>query len=328
MNEDIEIADKLMKEGALREASFLKIKSVYDGRLFSVGFELRTLLYAGIVLLSSGLGVLVYKNIDTIGHLAIILFIAAVSSVCLGYCYMKRQPYSNEKVVSEKTLNDYILLLGCLTFVTFTGYLQYQYAVFGTYNSISMLLPAILFFALAYLFDHIGVLSMAITCLAAFVGITITPTELLQKNDFSSEYIIFSGLALGALLIAAATILSNRNIKKHFKFSYFNFSTHLLFVSCLAGMFCLDTWLLFVLLLSLLVGFSLWHANKDRSFYFLLFAVLYGYIGLTYLVFRGLFKIDNSLSLSLGYLYVIGSSIGVIFFLISTGKKYKKNAGV
>ena len=231
MTEDIPIAEKLNKDGTLSESGLQKIKSVYDGRFFSVGFELRTLLSAGIVLFSSGIGVLVYKNIDTIGHLVVILFIAAVSADCLGYCYMKRPPYSNEKVVSTKMLNDYILLLGCLTFVTFTVYLQYQYSVFGNMNGISMLLPAILFFALAYLFDHLGVLSLAITCLAAFVGITITPIQLLQKNDFSSENIIFSGLAIGALLLAAATILSNRNIKKHFKFTYFNFATHLLFVS-------------------------------------------------------------------------------------------------
>lgn len=328
MSEDIEIAEGLVKDGSLSEASFQKIKSEYSGRLFSVGFELRTLLYSGIILLSSGLGVLVYKNIDTIGHLAIILFIAAISSACLGYCYMKRLPYSNEKVASEKTLNDYILLLGCLTFITFAGYLQYQYAVFGTHHEISMLLPAILFFTLAYLFDHIGVLSMAITCLAAFVGITITPTELLQRNDFSSEYIIFSGLALGSVLVAAATILSSRNIKKHFKFTYFNFSTHLLFVSCLAGMFCLDSPLIFTVLLGILVGLSLGHANKDKSFYFLLFTVVYGYIGLTYLVFRGLMKIPNSGALSIAYLYMIGSSVLVILFLISTGKKYKKNASI
>jgi hypothetical protein len=101
MSEDIEIVDKLLKEGTLGEASSQKIKSVYSGRLFSVGFELRTLLYSGILLLSTGLGVLVYKNIDSIGHLAIILFIAAISSACIGYSYMKRLPYSNEKVISD-----------------------------------------------------------------------------------------------------------------------------------------------------------------------------------------------------------------------------------
>jgi len=328
MNEDIKIAEKLVKEGPLSEASFQKIKLAYSGRFFSVGFEVRTLLYIGILLLSTGLGVLVYKNIDSIGHLAVILFIAAISFTCLGYCYMKRKPYSNEKVVSEKMLNDYILLLGCLTFVTFTGYLQYEYAVFGNFNGIAILLPAILFFALAYLVDHLGVLSMAITCLAAFVGITITPTELLQKNDFSSRDIIFSGLALGAFLLAIAAILSSRNIKKHFKFTYFNFGTHLLFVSCLAGMFCFDSWLLFFALLIALVSFSLWHANKDKSFYFLLFTVLYGYIGLTYLIFRILEKMPGSLSLSIAYIYVIGSSSMIILFLISTGKKFKKNAGI
>lgn len=328
MSEDINIAEKLVKEGTLNEDSLLKIKSAYGGRLFSVGFELRTLLSVGILLLSSGLGVLVYKNIDSIGHLVVILFIAAVSFSCLGYCYMKRQPYSNEKVVSPKMLNDYILLLGCLTFVTFTGYLQYQYSVFGNMNGISMLLPAMLFFALAYLFDHLGVLSMAITCLAAFVGITITPTELLQKNDFRSEDIIFSGLALGAVLVTIAVVLSNKNIKKHFKFTYFNFATHLLFVSCLAGMFCLDAWLIFAALLSILFFFSLRHANKDKSFYFLLFTVLYGYIGLTDLVFRILFKLPSMFSIYAGFLYVISSSVLMILFLIFTGIKYKKNAAV
>ncbi|HTB31016.1 MAG TPA: DUF2157 domain-containing protein [Bacteroidia bacterium] len=328
MTEDLHTAEKLLHDGTLSKESFLKIKAENSDRLFSVGFELRTLLSAGILLLTSGLGVLVYKNIDTIGHLVIILFIAAVSFSCLGYCYMKRQPYSNEKVVSTKILNDYILFLGCLTFVTFTGYLQYEYSVFGNFNGAAMLLPASLFFALAYLFDNLGILSMAITCLAAFVGITITPTELLQKNDFQSADIIYSGLAIGALLLAAAVILSNRNIKKHFKFTYFNFATHLLFVSCLAGMFCLDPWLAFTALLGLIVYFSLRHAKKDKSLYFLLFTVLYGYVGLTYLVFKMLFHIDSIAAIYLGFLYVITSSVLLILFLIFTGKKFRKNAVV
>lgn len=329
LSEDIHTAEKLLKEGTLSEDSFNKIKSVNAGQLFSVGFDLRTILYAGILLFSSGLGVLVYKNIESIGHLAVILFIAIVSFVCLGYCYVKRQPYSNEKVVSEKVLNDYVLLFGCLTFATFTGYLQYQYSVFGNYNGIAMLLPAILFFALAYFFDHIGVLSMAITCLAAFVGITITPIDLLQKNDFNSEDIIISGLALGALLIVAAVILSNRNIKKHFKFTYFNFATHLLFVSCLAGLFCLDSWLIFTILLGVIISFSLWHANKDRSFYFLLFTVLYGFVGLTYLVFRFfVVNIFRDSTMYIAFIYFIISSVLMILFLISSSKKYRKNVGV
>lgn len=331
MKEDIQLAEKLLKDGTFTEDSFKKIKSHFEGRLFSIGFELRILLSVGVLLLSTGLGVLIYKNIDSIGHMAVILFIAALSLSCLGYCYKKRMPYSNEKVNSPNMLFDYILLLGCLTFSTFTVYLQYEYSVFGDWNGLAMLLPAILFFALAYYFDHIGVLSLAITCLAAFAGITITPIKLLQSNDFSSENIIFTGLAIGSLLAAAGIYLPKYNIKKHFKFTYFNFATHLIFVSCLAGMFVLDAWIVFALLLAGITFISYRHALMEKSFYFLIFTVLYGYIGLSYFVCRVLYNLireGGALVIYMGFIYITGSSVGVILFLIRYNRKMKKNAHI
>ena len=332
MEKDIEIADKLVKEGILGSESFEKIKSANDNNLFSVGFELRTLLSAGVLLLSSGLGVLVYKNIDTIGQLAVILFIAVVSFSCLGYCYIKRKPYSREKVNSPGVLYDYIMLLGCLTFATFTSYLQYQYSVFGSHNGIAMLLPAILFFALAYYVDHIGVLSLAITCLAAFVGIAITPIELLRNNDFRSYDIILSGLALGVGLSGAAIVLANMNIKKHFKFTYLNFATHLIFISCIAGILMKDSWPLFGLVLIALVCLSYWNAMRDKSFYYLFFTALYGYVGVGCLFFRCLFNLVKELpgegAIYIGYIYCIGSSVFTILFLVRSNRKLKRNAGI
>ena len=51
----------------------------------------------------------------------------------------------------------------------------------------------VLFFC-AYFFDHIGILSLAITNLAAWVGIVVTPAEILKSNDFNSVTIIYTGL--------------------------------------------------------------------------------------------------------------------------------------
>lgn len=329
-----EIVEKLYKDGDITEQGYQKLNSAYSNRLFSVGIELRTILYAGILLLTSGLGILVYKNIDTIGHLAVISFIALVSAACFVYCYMKSFPYSNLKVKSPHTFSNYILLLGCLTFAIFMGYLQYQYSTFGLHNEIAFLIPAIIFFAAAYYFDNLGVLSMAITALAGFIGIAITPTELLSNNDFSSHSLILSGLGLGAFLVGAALLLNHKKIKAHFTFTYLNFAVHLLFVSCLAGMFAFDDWFLFTLLLVLFVFLVGRHAYKEKSFYYLLFTVIYGYIGVSYVFFRVFVKAVESIrdfDVILIYLvpmYFIGSSVYIVMFLRKTNKKFKPDADI
>jgi hypothetical protein len=327
---ELEIAEKLYKEDVIGESSYQNIKTANSNRLFSIGIELRSILYIGILLLSTGLGILVYKNIDTIGHLAVLLFIALLSLGCYAYCYVKRMPYSNQKVPSPNILNDYILLLASLSFATFMGYLQYQYSAFGPHNEIAFLIPAIIFFTVAYYFDHIGILSMAITALAGFAGISISPIKLLESNDFSSDNIILTGLGLGILLVAIALILRKRNVKSHFTFTYFNFAIHLLFVSCLAGLFTFNAWFIFLLILALLVFVAGWYAFKERSFYFLLFTVLYAYIGISYVCIRGLVALDRSSDLIIltGPLYFIATSILMIVFLVRISKKFKPNDNI
>ncbi len=319
-----QIAEKLLKDQAIGEESYQKISASYNSRLFSIGIELRSILYIGILALTSGLGVLVYKNIDSIGHVAVVAFIALVSAGCFAWCYTKRQPYSNQKVQSNNTLADYILLLGCLTFATFMGYLQYQFSVFGPHNEIAFLMPAILFFTIAYYYDHIGVLSMAITALAGFIGITITPLRLLDSNDFSSARIILSGLGLGGALVGAAIILNNRDIKKHFTFTYLNFAIHLLFISTIAGLCTEDFWPAYILALGLFTFLVMRYAYKEKSFYFLLFTVIYLYIGVSIVFFRVMANIDHGDSLILlGPMYFIASAVYVVVFLRGANKKFK-----
>ena len=101
---------------------------------------------------------------------------------------------------------------------------------------------------------------------------------------------------------------------------------HLLFISCLAGLFHFDA--IYLLLFIALVGIAFYfygEAVKRRSFYFLLVLTLYSYIGLSYVVIRLLFF---TLRTDVGgayaaMLYFIGSSIGLILFLIQMNKKLK-----
>lgn len=316
------ILQDLLKQEIITPDDAAKIDIFESGKAFSLHWELKSLLYLGVILLNIGLGFLIYQNIDSIGHMALIALIGAVSAACLAYAIRHRQPFSAGASVSPTPYYDYILLLGCLTFLIMEGYWQFQYQVFGTRYGLATFIPMVLFFGLGYWLDNRGVLSLGITALASWVGITVTPQELLSKNDFNSATIVQTGVLLAVLLTLVPFVSERLNFKKHFSLTYLNFGVHIGMVSCLAGMMALDLEALYFPLLCLAVGFYLWYARTRGSFYFLTVAVVYGYIGLTYML------ITHTESLNLDFmfylLYFVLSCTGVIFFLINY-KRFIKN---
>ncbi|MEP6750368.1 MAG: DUF2157 domain-containing protein [Bacteroidota bacterium] len=321
---DIILFEKLHEEGLLGDASLGRIKEAEKNKLFSLHWELKSLLYLGVLLLSGGLGVLVYKNIDTIGHTAILIFIAAISAGGFAYCVKTKLPFSTGKVISPNSFFDYILLLACLAFVTFIGYLQYQYHFFGNRFGLVTFIPMVVLFFSAYYFDHLGILSLAITSLCAWAGITVTPIRILQDNDFDSNTLIYTGLVMGAGLIALGAATRMKNIKAHFGFTYTNFGMHILFISVLAGMFKFENiFLLWFLLLVAVAVYFYREAIRSKSFYILLVLTLYGYIGVTYVIIRFLTWGADLGGIYFTFLYFIGTAVGLILFLIRMNKKLK-----
>ncbi|KAA2238673.1 DUF2157 domain-containing protein [Chitinophaga agrisoli] len=329
---DLRIFERLHQEGLIADTSFERIRMAAARRLFSVHWELKVLLYLGVSLLSTGLGILIYKNIDTIGHQAILAFIAAVSAGCFYYCYKHKQPFSWNKVPAAGVLSDYLLLLACLTFVSFIAYLQYQYTVFGPHPRIAGFIPLVVLFFCAYYFDHLGVLSLAITNLAAWMGIVVTPLRLLKENDFNSETIIYIAIALGVLLIVTGELTARWKRKQHFRFTYLNFGVHVLFIALLSAMFHFrQTYTLWFLLLAAFACYCYLDARRQHSFYFILILTIYSYIALGYVVFNLVISAMHGTdegSLSLLLVYYIGSAFGLIRFLIHQNKKIKENAGI
>ncbi|MEO6037647.1 MAG: DUF2157 domain-containing protein, partial [Saprospiraceae bacterium] len=180
-----------------------KIRLFEAQKPFSLHWELTTLLYLGVLLLNIGLGFIIYENIDSIGHAVIIALIGAVSAGCFWYAIRHRKPFSKGESESPTPYYDYILLLGCLTFLLMEGYWQFQYHLFGTRYGLATLIPMLLFFGLAYWLDNRGVLTMAITALASWLGVTVTTNELLTNNNFDNPTIVNTAIFLGALLIGA-----------------------------------------------------------------------------------------------------------------------------
>jgi Predicted membrane protein (DUF2157) len=290
-----------------------QIKNADANQPFSIHWELRLLLYLGIMFLSSGLGLLIYENIDTIGHNILIGLIALVCLACFYFAFRHRRTFTWGEAEETTNLDDFALLGGCLTFLTLEGYLQYQYNFFGTRYGLAAFLPAVLFFFCAYYFDHRGVLSMAITALASWIGISITPLRLLKNNDFNSQDMVVTAILLGTVLIVVGWISIQKELKKHFSFTYFVFGGNLTFIAALSGLFAFDLKLIYGLIVAILSYLSIYYARRKHSYLFLLMGVIYAYIAFTYAAFK---IIPDDIDPVLYMFYFMLSGAGVVLFLI------------
>ncbi len=324
-----ESVEKLVKLGFVTEAQQKEIKEYKQLGLFSLHTELLFLLYLSVLLFTGGVGTLIYKNIDSIGHMAILAVNFALMVVCFYFSFKKSKGFSREEVLFENPIYDYVVLTGSILGCIFIGYLQYQYRVFGSDFSLVSLFSAIFCFGIAYYFDSRMVLSMAITALAAFVGITLTPKTVFQNEIYSNPTLSYYGLALGILIVLWTVYSMRENLKKHFHFVYFTFAQHLLGISIVAGLLELYWWLF----IPFLVGFCYYFytvSHKLKATSLFVFALIYGYIGFNILLFKCMDYLDRfnifDFVIILSPVYVIGSI--VLFIKLVRDFNKEKNAGL
>lgn len=317
-----EVLNELGKQGILSAEQRTRVDDTEQSRPFSLHWELRATLYAGILLLSAGLGLLVYDNFDRIGHSVLLMVMAAGCAGCFFFAWRSRPVWTPESTPQRSTLGDYALILACLLFLTLEGYAQYAYNVFGNRYGLVTLLPAVLFLPLAYRFDHRGVLGMALTALVSWVGVTVRPLELHLKTNFFDPKTVYSAIGLALVLIGVALGLKQRRIKPHFTYTYLTIAGNLLMVALLGGLFNFEnTRLWFALgLAGACFAFDR-YARQDQSFLFLLMSTVYGYIGITYLFFHYL-RPDE---IETYYGYFILTGVAVVYYLINQLPKRKKD---
>ena len=124
-------------------------------------------------------------------------------------------------------------------------------------------------------------LYLGVTLLCGGLGVL----AILKESNFADDRLIYTGILLGLVLLAAGRLSTQWRSKAHFELTYTNFGIHLFFIAALAGLFTHDGMygLWFVLLLA--------RAHSNMLF-----------IGLSYFIF---------------------SSIAVGYLLISLHKKLK-----
>lgn len=313
----------LHDNGFISNESYNQLLANEESKPMSLFWHVRTLLYLGVSILASSIGIIIYNNIDTIGHLTLIVLIAIACLGCFYYGLKNSPPFSPAKIESPNTWMDYIILLGVLLFLTLEGYLQYQYNIFGERYGLATIIPALILFVIAYRFDHIGILSMGITLFASWLGITLTPLDLMSSNNFLAEPIVQTGIVLCIILLAAGYLSRIKDFKSHFEFTYNNFGIHLGAVAILTAVFDFNYGMFWLLLIVPLLYFTYKYSLNNNSFYFLLCAYAYAYISVTYVLIELFIKIDSDFFIwsYLASAYFIVTGIYSIKFLRESHKK-------
>lgn len=315
-----ETPKELLDKGLITEEQFHKIEPIVSGKVVSVFYELRTVLYLGVMLFTTGAGILVYQNIGSIGHIVSIVLLTLLMIVCYVYVFKNEVGYSHHTVKPPTAYYDYVLLLGCLLFVSILGYLQLQYGFLDDNLGWSTLVTAVFFFYLAYRFDHAGVLSLAITSLASFMSLSVSPQKWYSGEFFSGAELYNTAIVFSMVVGGIAFYLDTRDIKKHFTFTYLNFCLLLFFIGALVGMFR-QYWPLYVLLILAGCAAAFYLARTRKSFLFLVYAFVAGYIAVTYLLAMTVFDRVPEL----WFYYSVISCVSVVFVIIRFKKIFKQS---
>ncbi|EIA08806.1 DUF2157 domain-containing protein [Flavobacterium frigoris] len=292
--------------------------------IFSVNTELKLFLYLSVLLFTSGIGILIYENVDSIGHIAILSLLLIVTVICYYFSFKNAVGFHKQQTYFENPLFDYLILAAILLSCTFIGYLQFQYGTFGTHYGLATLIPTAIALFCAYYFDNKTVLSIAITGLAAYIGLSVSPQALLNNDFQQTDSLSYSAIALGLVLIIWSIYSTKIDLKKHFNLVFSTFALHLISISCINNLFE-PYWGVFIILLAVCCYYFYTVSYSLKSVSLFVFTILYTYFGLNFLLFK-IIDLINIEDLMIPFSFLVPFYfIGSIILFIRLIKKFNKN---
>ena len=218
MNPDVADAiPRLLEAGVLPPDEAPRLLRVARGELLSVHWELRALLYVGVLLVTGGVGLLVKEHLDRIGPVAIAAGIGLAAVAALGWVVRAAPPVSWREVPSPHLAFDYILLLGVLLAAADLAYVEVKFTPLGPNWSWHLLIVAVFAALAAFRFDSRVVFSLALSTFAAWRGVSAARlgTDLWWSGAESA--VRWNAIACGVLFAVLGFSLKRTGRKAHFE---------------------------------------------------------------------------------------------------------------
>jgi hypothetical protein len=317
MNPDVVGAiARLRADGVLSPAQATRFDRVARRELVSLRFEIRAMLYAGVLLLTGGVGTLVAQHHQAIGALAIALGVGVAALACLAWVARRAAPFAWGPVPSPGVAFDYVLLLGLLLVAADLAYVETQFTLLGPRWPRHLLIVAALDLLAAYRWDSRTALGLALTSLAAWRGLVVGLVPTVLGAGIAAD-LRTSAIALGVLSLAAAVASVGLGRKPHFESVFTPAGLLLLLGGLLSGALTDPrAWALWLLATLIVAGLVMAAAMRlGRSLYFAL-GLLAAYVALVRLLFEpfrhGAYADSLPLLLSAG----LGAGVLAVIFAV------------
>ena len=231
------------------------------GEPFSVFFELNVLLYAGVLSFVAGLGWTVSTWSRQLGDVLVLSVLSTILAACFWYCFSRAPAWSPAETPAPSPIFDYVLYLGSLVWSIELAYIENRFHLLSGQLDFYLLATAGLFFLLAYRFDNRFVLSLGLSSLAGWFGLTISHWSAHQDATYR-QYALLYCLLVGV----GGTLLQRRGLKPHFFGTYLNIVANVLFWALLSGVFNREGYGVWLFALLLACGASLAWGLARRQF--------------------------------------------------------------
>jgi hypothetical protein len=299
------------ERGILSSEQHALLAGLARGEPFSLFLELNILLYAGILAFVAGLGWTVSTWSQQLGDVLVIAVLSAILVACFWYCFSRAPAWSPGETASPSSIFDYVLYLASLIWSVELSYIESRFHLLAGQWDSYLLATAGLFFFLAYRFDNRMVLSLALSALAGWFGLTISHWPSNQDEAYRQYAILYS------LIIAGnGALLRQRGVKAHFFGTYLNLAANVLFWALLSGVFNRQGYLSWFLCLLAACAASLAWGLARREFSFVAYAAVYGYIGISSIILRDV----NSTNLAMSYFVVTG--VGMLVLVVQIARRF------
>jgi Predicted membrane protein (DUF2157) len=305
--------ERWKEQGAISPEQHAHLASLARGEPFSLFLELNVLLYAGVLAFVAGLGWTVTTWSQQLGDVLVLTILSIILAACFSYCFSRAPAWSPAETPAPSSVFDYVLYLGSLVWCVELAYMEQRFHVLSGQWDLYLLATAGLFFFLSYRFDNRLVLSLALSSLAGWFGLTISHWPSHQDATYRQYALRFC-----LMVVIGGVLLQRRGLKPHFFGTHLNIVANVLFWAVLSGVFERQSYGVWFFALLIACCASLVWGLKRRQFAFVAYAAVYGYVGVSSVLIRGISDETSVL------IYFVITAVAMLVVLVQIARRFGK----
>jgi len=312
--------------GTLRQKAILgdppasHLLRVARGDLVSVRLEIRALLYLGVLLLTTGVGLFLKLNHDRIGPAVVASGLGLAAAACFIQVFRRAAPFTWDRAPDPGVAFDYVLLLGLLLVASDLAYVEVQFRIFGPEWPYHLLAVSLLCLVAAFRWDSAVALGLALTSFAAWRGVAVNLLEG-ALGPGRPEETRWNAIACGLTFVALGVAFVRTRKKPHFEEVWVNFGLLLLLGGLLSGAFQDGSlWGAWLAALAVVSAIVIWRAFRAAKTLYFAEGVVAAYLGSLRLLFEAFQGAHSGSAFSL---VVAASAAGVLALIVAARRRMK-----